>query len=44
LEPLCTSVPIKLAAVIANKPTAKMAWNAIAAQRIGGDRVRQATL
>jgi hypothetical protein len=44
LEALCASVPIELAAIIANKPTAKMAWDAIATQRIGGDRVRRATL
>jgi hypothetical protein len=37
-------VPLDVAATIANKPTAKMAWDAIALRRIGGERVRHATL
>jgi hypothetical protein len=40
LEALCTSVPIELAAVIANKLAVKMAWDTITTQRIGGDHVR----
>jgi hypothetical protein len=44
LETLCAAVPTKLGTSLANKPTTKLAWEAIAAARIGGDRVRRATL
>jgi hypothetical protein len=37
-------VPLDVAATIVDKPTAKMAWDAIALWRIGGERVRHATL
>jgi hypothetical protein len=44
LEALCTTVPLDVTATIANKPTAKMAWDAIALQWIGGECVCRATL
>jgi hypothetical protein len=44
LEALCAAVPTELSASIANKATTKLAWDAIAAARVGGDRVRRATL
>ena len=44
LEALCASVPTEVVASIANKATAKLAWDAIALTRIGGDSMRQATL
>ena len=44
LEALCATVPIELGASIANKATAKLAWESIATARVGGDRVRRATL
>jgi hypothetical protein len=44
LEALCAAVPLDVAATIADKPTAKMTWDAIALQRIGGERVRRTTL
>ena len=44
LEALCAAVPLDIAASIANKRTAKLAWDAIALRRVGGDRVRRATL
>jgi len=44
LEALCASVPTKVAASIANKATAKLAWDAITLRRIGGDSVQRATL
>ena len=44
LEVLCTADPTKLGASLANKATAKLAWESIAAARVGGDHVRQATL
>jgi hypothetical protein len=37
-------VPLDVATTIANKPTAKMEWDAITLWRIGGERVRRATL
>ncbi|XP_066341777.1 putative disease resistance protein RGA1 [Miscanthus floridulus] len=37
LEALCAAVPTELGASLANKVTAKLAWEAIAAARIGGD-------
>jgi hypothetical protein len=37
-------VPLDVAATIADKPTAKMAWDAIAPRRIDGERVRHTTL
>jgi hypothetical protein len=44
MEALCAAVPTELGASIANEVTAKLAWDAIAAARVGGDCVRQATL
>lgn len=44
LEALCATVLPEMGAAIANKATAKLAWEAIATRRIGGDRVRRATL
>jgi len=44
LEALCAAVPADLGAALANKPTAKLAWEAIATRRLGGERVRRATL
>ena len=37
-------MPADLGAALANKPTAKLAWEAIATERLGGERVRRATL
>ncbi|XP_066392142.1 uncharacterized protein [Miscanthus floridulus] len=39
LEALCTAIPTELGASIANKATAKLAWESIAAARVGGDRM-----
>jgi len=44
LEALCTTIPIGLGASLANKATAKLAWESIAMARIAGDRVHRATL
>jgi hypothetical protein len=44
LEVLCVAVPLDIAATIADKPTAKMEWDAIALWRIGGERVHRAML
>ena len=44
LEALCAAVPTELGASIANKATTKLAWESIAAARVGGDRVRRPTL
>jgi len=44
LEALCAAVLADLGAALANKPTAKLAWEAIATRRLGGVRVRRATL
>jgi hypothetical protein len=44
LEALCAAVPLNVAATIADKPTAKMAWDAIALWRIRGERMRRAML
>jgi hypothetical protein len=44
LEALCAAVPTEFGASLANKATAKLAWDSIATARIGGDRVRRATL
>jgi hypothetical protein len=41
---LCAAVPTELGASLANKATEKLAWESIAAARIGGDRVCWATL
>ena len=43
LEALCATVPTELGASLANKATAKLAWESIAAACIGGDRVRRAS-
>jgi hypothetical protein len=37
-------MPLDVAATIADKPTVKMAWDAIALRRIGGEHVRHAML
>ena len=42
MEALCASVPPKIGATLANKPTAKLAWEAIKAKRVGSDRVGRA--
>jgi len=44
LEALCAAVPAEIGATIPNKPTAKLAWEAMEARRVGSDRVRRATL
>ena len=44
LEALCAAVPTELGASLANKATAKLMWESIAAARVGGGRVRRATL
>jgi hypothetical protein len=44
LEALCAAVPIELGASLANKATAKLAWESIAAARVDRDRVHQGTL
>ena len=44
LEALCATVPTELGASLANKATSKLAWEAIAAARVGGDRVHRAML
>ena len=40
LEALCASIPTKLGASIANKAMTKLAWESIAAARVGRDCVR----
>ena len=44
LEALSAAVPPEIGATLANKPTAKLAWEAIEARRVGSDRVRRAAL
>ena len=44
LEALCAAVPPEIGASIANKATAKLAWEAIEARRVGSDRMRRAAL
>jgi hypothetical protein len=44
MEALCAAVPTELGTSLANKATMKLAWEAIAVARVGGDRVHQATL
>jgi hypothetical protein len=44
LEALCTAVPTKLGASLANKATMKLAWELIAMACVSGDRVHRATL
>ena len=44
MEALCASVSPEIGATLANKPTAKLAWEAIEARRVGSDRVRRAAL
>lgn len=41
---MCASVPIELSTSIPNKTMTKLAWDAIAAARVGGDSIRRATL
>ncbi|CAA6674891.1 unnamed protein product [Spirodela intermedia] len=41
LDALCSAVPPEMWPVIANKETAKEAWEAIATMRIGDDRVKK---
>ena len=44
LEAMCATVPTELGASLAIKATAKLTWESIAVERIGGDRVGRATL
>ena len=44
LEAICAAVPLEIGATIANKPTAKLTWEAIEARRVGSDRVHRAAL
>jgi hypothetical protein len=44
LEALCAVVPLDVEATIVDKPTAKMAWDAIALRQISGEHVRRVTL
>ena len=44
MEALCASVPPEIGATLANKPTAKLAWEAIEAKRVGSECVRRAAL
>lgn len=44
LEALCAAVLTELGISLPNKATVKLAWDAIAAQQVGGDRVCRATL
>ena len=44
LEALCATILTELGASLANKATAKLMWESIAAARVGGGRVRRATL
>ncbi|XP_066374520.1 uncharacterized protein [Miscanthus floridulus] len=44
LEALCAAVPTELGTSLANKAMTKLAWESIVVARIGGDRVRRATL
>jgi hypothetical protein len=43
MEALCASTPAEMGASLANKRITHVAWEAIAA-RVGGDRMRRATL
>jgi hypothetical protein len=44
LEALLAAVPMEMHSSLANKRTAKDAWDAIAVARIGSDRARRSTL
>jgi hypothetical protein len=44
LEAICVAIPPEIGATIANKPTAKLTWEAIEARRVGSDRVHRAAL
>jgi hypothetical protein len=44
LDALLTSVPLKMVSSLADKPTAKDAWDSIAASCIGIDHVRKAMM
>ena len=44
MEALCASVPPEIGATLANKRTAKLAWEAIEARHVGSDRIRRAML
>jgi hypothetical protein len=44
LEALCVAVPTELSTSIANKATAKLAWELITAAHIGRDRLHRVTL
>ena len=44
LEAICVAVPPEIGTTIANKPTAKLTWEAIEARRVGSDRVHRAAL
>jgi len=41
---LCAAVPPEIDASLANKATAKEAWDSIATARLGDHRIRRATL
>ena len=43
LEVICSGVPPEMVPTLATKPSAKEAWEAIRAMRIGDDRVRKST-
>jgi len=43
LEAICSGVPQEMVPTLATKPSAKEAWEAIRAMRIGDDRVRKST-
>jgi hypothetical protein len=44
LDALLTSVPLEMVSSLADKPTAKDAWDSIAASCIGIDHVRKAMM
>jgi len=44
LEAICAAIPPEIGATIANKPTTKLAWEAIEAKRVGNDCVHRAAL
>ncbi|CAN6275230.1 unnamed protein product [Urochloa humidicola] len=43
LDALCSAVPTEMVSTIADKATAKEAWDAIATMRVGDDRVKKST-
>jgi hypothetical protein len=44
LEVLCSTVPTEMVSALSGKATAKDAWDAIAAARVGSDRARKSAL